>query len=261
MEPEILTAQQKWAAARIIAGHDVSRLVQAQALLDGLAATPVTHKIGLRAILRGQHLDLLKRASGFGVQVMLDAKLYDVDATCKDAVGMSGTEDLEDEGVFHYPALWGITVSAFAGPKTLEALVQRCNGSSAAPIAVGYLTSISPEHFARMGSRFATLAEAQVHILGLAYECGIRRFVCSGLELEALLAALPSDAEFIVPGVRMEGEPAKGQERIVEPKFAVSLAPNRVKVVIGGGIASHVGKTPGPFERLQLYADHIASVL
>ncbi len=263
-ERSILTERQWLAASRIIAAHDVARLSDAELLLGSLRGTGVVHKIGLRALMRGHHVPLLQQADRLGAKVMLDAKLFDIPKTCGDAVGEPGLIDLDDfklDGLFRYGSLWGVTVSAFAGPSTLKLLVERFKESLADPIAVGYLTSVSQEDFERMGSRFATVVEAQVHLLGLAYNCGFRRFVCSGLELPQLLQTLPDDAHFIVPGVRMLDEEPGDQSRIVEPKTAIALAPNRVQVVIGRGIAGHVGQPDGPLKRLRIYADHIASGL
>lgn len=262
MAETILTERQKRGARHVVASHDVPDLDQIRKLMYQLAGTGVTHKVGLRAMTRGQIFEVLSMATELGEQVIVDTKLFDVPDTCTDAVGHPDKLGVDLAAFFAFKSFAGAMVSTFSGPPTMTALAERFKGQRAKLIGVGWLTSNGPEDFMRMDSRYATIEEAQLHQLRLAHECGLRNFVCAGTELAYLLEHLGhDDVDYLVPGVRMPGEPSGKQKRIVTPAEAVAHRPSRVRVVIGSGLCKKLGQTPGPREQLGVYGDHIADAL
>jgi orotidine-5'-phosphate decarboxylase len=130
-----------------------------------------------------------------GLPVFLDLKLHDIPATVERAVARLARTGARL-----------VTVHASGGPEMLARAVRRARSDSPASapleiVAVTVLTSMDAEDLERIG--VGTSVEHQAVRLGrLAYEEGVRAFVCSPRELAALRRELGKGVTLITPGIR-----------------------------------------------------------
>lgn len=166
--------------------------------------------------------------------VFLDLKLHDIPETVERAVASASNLGARL-----------ITVHASGGRTMLKRAVQRAEteGGTLAICAVTILTSLddndlddvginvtkrlaafnpasmrTPEEKAEERSRASHAAE---NLAQLAYEEGVRWFVCSPSEVAILRAKLGPGATLITPGIRPADSSAGDQKRIATPEEAI----------------------------------------
>ena len=171
--------------------------------------------------------------------VFLDLKLHDIPETVERAVASASTLGARM-----------LTVHASGGRTMLKRAVQRAEkeGGSLAIVAVTILTSLddndlddvgihvtkrlaafnpaamrSAEEKADERSRASHAAES---LAELAYEEGVRHFVCSPGEVAVLRAKLGPGAVLITPGIRPVDATAGDQKRIATPAQAIKNGAN-----------------------------------
>ena len=111
-------------------------------------------------------------------------------------------------------------------------------------IGVTVLTSMTDEDLAELGYRESAADRVQ-RLAMLAADCGLDGVVCSALEAPELRAARGSDFCLVTPGIRLAGDSADDQRRVLTP--ADALARGADYLVIGRSItAAH-----DPLEALQ----------
>lgn len=164
-------------------------------------------KVGLELFTREgpRVVELGKRHS---LPVFLDLKLHDISETVERAV----------RSVAHLGARY-LTVHASGGPKMLERAVAAA-GSSLSICAVTVLTSLTNDDLAAIGMDGLTGPRA-LSLAKMAYAAGVRAFVCSPQEANALRNELGADATLITPGVRAPGNEKGDQQRTATPFDAV----------------------------------------
>ena len=82
-------------------------------------------------------------------------------------------------------------------------------------------------------------------LAALAANCGLDGVVCSALEAEALRAARGDEFCLVTPGIRLAGDAAGDQRRVVTPADAVALGSDYL--VIGRSITA----APDPLAALR----------
>ena len=97
---------------------------------------------------------------------------------------------------------------------------QRAAEGSLDIVAVTVLTSLSDDELATVGVPNGAGAQVE-RLASLAYEAGVRCFVCSPREATALRARLGNDVVLITPGVRPAGAASGDQKRVMTPTDAV----------------------------------------
>ncbi len=124
--------------------------------------------------------------------VFLDLKLCDIPETVERAVAQAAA---------HGARL--LTVHASGGPAMLARAVRRAAdaGTGLQIAAVTVLTSLDESDLARIGVPGDTLSQVR-RLARLAYDQGVRSFVCSPREVAAVREELGPDAVLITPGVR-----------------------------------------------------------
>lgn len=162
-----------------------------------------THE-GPRAVKQGRTL---------GLDVFLDLKLHDIPETVERAVGAAAALGARF-----------LTVHASGGPTMLSRAVDRAareSGGHMMVVAVTVLTSLDQGDLEAIGVR-QSLAEQAVALARMAWQSGVRGFVCSPLEVAALRRELGSEAFLITPGVRPGQHQGDDQKRVATASEAIS---------------------------------------
>ncbi|HEY4117553.1 MAG TPA: orotidine-5'-phosphate decarboxylase [Byssovorax sp.] len=143
--------------------------------------------------------------------VFLDLKLHDIPATVERAVTAAAAR-----GVRY------LTVHASGGAAMLERAA-RAAARAERPmtlLAVTVLTSLDARDLATIGVAAAPEDHA-VRLAKLAFDVGVRGFVCSAAEVARLRRELGRDALLVTPGIRPAGGDAGDQKRVATPARAV----------------------------------------
>ena len=141
--------------------------------------------------------------------MFLDLKLHDIPETVERAV----------EQVARLGASV-VTVHAAGGRAMLRRAVAKA-GPSLHVCAVTVITSLDDEDLADIGMRTPVL-DAAVALAKLAFEEGIRWFVCSPAEVRTIRDALGSEAVLVTPGVRPAESEVGDQKRVATPEKAIA---------------------------------------
>ena len=160
-----------------------------------------------------------------GFDVFLDLKFHDIPNTVAAAV-----EAAADLGV------WMVNVHASGGSRMLRAAVEALENKPKRPLltAVTVLTSMAADDLLEMGVP-ASIPDQVLHLATLANRAGIDGVVCSAQEAELLRKALGDAFLRVTPGIRLAGDAAADQRRVVTPEVAV--AQGATHLVMGRSIA------------------------
>jgi len=145
----------------------------------------------------------------FGCDVFLDLKFHDIPNTVA--------------GAMRRVAGMGVrlaTVHASGGAKMLEAAVESA-GSSCGVLAVTILTSLDDAMLGDTWGRSGARVEDEVlRLAEMAKSAGAHGIVCSGHETARVRASHGDALKLLVPGIRLPGDAAQDQTRIVAPAEA-----------------------------------------
>jgi orotidine-5'-phosphate decarboxylase len=142
--------------------------------------------------------------------VFLDLKLHDIPETVERAVARAM------EAQVRY-----LTVHAQGGPAMLRRAVERAKSSGTEIVAVTVLTSLDDSDLSSMGISEGLGAHAE-RLARVAWDAGVRAFVCSPHEVKTMRASLGAGATLITPGVRPLGAAAgDDQKRVATPSRAI----------------------------------------
>ena len=153
-------------------------------------------KIGLELFVgAGPHA--LAWAREAGLPIFLDLKLHDIPATVERAV---------DRAVALGARM--LTVHASGGKEMLLRAARRAEaaGDTCTIVAVTVLTSLDDADLSDLGVDADTQTHAR-RLARVAFDQGVRAFVCSPEEVAGLRAELGSQATLITPGVRASARP------------------------------------------------------
>jgi orotidine-5'-phosphate decarboxylase len=146
-----------------------------------------------------------------GCDVFLDLKLHDIPNTVAGAMRM-----IRGMGVRL------ATVHASGGRPMIEAAVEAA-GEECGVLAVTVLTSLDSASLAEvLGVEDTDVVASVVRLVALASASGARGIVCSGEEARVVRARFGPTLELLVPGVRLPGDAAGDQSRVVTPEEAAA---------------------------------------
>jgi orotidine-5'-phosphate decarboxylase len=95
-------------------------------------------------------------------------------------------------------------------------------GPNCGVLAVTVLTSLNDDQLGEVWGRDRVDVENEVlRLAELARSSGVHGIVCSGQEAQAVFGRHGSALKLLVPGIRLPGDPADDQARIVTPAEAV----------------------------------------
>jgi orotidine-5'-phosphate decarboxylase len=197
---------------RIAFPLDYGNMLEARNALQMLKDDVGIFKVGLELFsLVGQFA--FTAVHDVGGVLFADLKLHDIPETVERAtavVAQAGAQYL--------------TVHTSGGRKMLERAVRRAETESSgklAVLAVTVLTSLTKDDLWEQGITLAPGDQA-VHLARIAWEVGVRGFVCSPLEAGPIRAALGPEALLVTPGVRPAGADMNDQARVATPAEAIA---------------------------------------
>ena len=178
--------------------------------------------------------DIIQWLRDTGCDVFLDLKFHDIPNTVA--------------GAMRNVAKMGVrlaTVHASGGLKMMEAAVDAA-GPECGVLAVTILTSLDDAQLGEAWGRDRVDVENEVlRLAELARSAGCHGIVCSGQEAEAVHSRHSTALKLLIPGIRLPGDPAGDQARIVTPSEAAKAGGSYL--VVGRSVTS----APEPREAMR----------
>jgi orotidine-5'-phosphate decarboxylase len=192
---------------RLIFALDVPDLGGAQRLVERLGDTVVFYKIGLELATSRHYFELLDWLVARDKKVFADWKLYDIPATVSAAVRQLSN--------------CGASLLTVHGDRAIMQAAAAAKGAELKILVVTVLTSIAPGDLKEMGIGLG-LADLALLRARQATAAGCDGVIASGLEAEALRAALGAAPLIVTPGIRpADGARSDDQRRVVTPTLAL----------------------------------------
>lgn len=205
----------------IILALDTKDVEQAKSWIKASSGLIDHFKVGLEFYLKHGSTGIKQLQNESEFKLFLDLKLYDIPNTVKGAV----------ESVAELRPKF-LTVHASGGSKMISAAANALPDGSITAVTV--LTSFSEDEFSLVGQR-SNITETVKNWASNALAAGATSIVCSAFEVSQL-RKLSTSAVLITPGVRVEGDDAGDQARVMTPRDALAEGANFV--VIGRSITS-----------------------
>ncbi len=183
-----------------------TNLQQAKDLIRALRGYPVIFKVGYKLFI-SYHREITDYIKEEGFELFLDLKLHDIPNTVRE-----GTLSAKDLGADY------LTVHTSSGRQALRSAVEV--KGKVKLLGVTLLTSLDDEDLKEFGLCRGREEQA-FYLTELALEEGFDGVVCSGREVSYLKEKLSKPFLAVVPGVRLEGEPAEDQKRVVSLEEAL----------------------------------------
>ncbi len=195
----------------VIVALDYASAEQALALVAGLSPGLCRLKVGKELFTRSGPA-LIETLQKRGFEVFLDLKFHDIPNTV--AASVRAAAEL---------GVWMVDVHASGGRRMMEAAAAALQGFAHKPLLIGVsvLTSMTDADLAELGC-IETAAERVQRLAALAADCSLDGVVCSALEAPALRRARGEDFCLVTPGIRLAGDDAGDQRRVVTPTEAVA---------------------------------------
>jgi orotidine-5'-phosphate decarboxylase len=177
-----------------------------------------------------------------GCDVFLDLKFHDIPNTVA--------------GAMRNVAAMGVrlaTVHASGGLKMMQAAVDAA-GPNCGVLAVTILTSLNDAQLGEAWGRDRVDVENEVlRLAELARSAGCHGIVCSGQEADAVRSRHGNALKLLVPGIRLKGDSAGDQSRIVTPSEAA--ASGATYIVVGRSVTG----APNPRDAMAAVSREVQS--
>jgi orotidine-5'-phosphate decarboxylase len=208
------------ADSRVILALDLPSVERALSM-----ATLVREAVGIFKVGLELFVEAGPRAVAIGAEVgrpiFLDLKLHDIPETVERAVGRASALGVRM-----------LTVHAGGGPAMLRRAAMRAakEGAGLEVVAVTVLTSLDANDLIAMGMTGDVGSQVE-RLARLAWNEGVRSFVCSPREAARLRTALGPSATLLTPGVRAASEAGTDdQKRTMTAGEAIAAGANWVVV-------------------------------
>jgi orotidine-5'-phosphate decarboxylase len=200
------------ARQRLIVALDVSDSRSAMRLVAELEGTCSWFKVGLELFVAAGPA-VLEPIIARGHNVFLDLKLHDIPNTVAGAVRSAAGLGVRM-----------LTVHAGGGPAMLAAAKDALAETKNPPelLAVTVLTSMDTEQLHAVGVERAPSSQVET-LARMGIAAGIRGFVCSPQEVEAVRALTGPEGVLVIPGIRPAGTAIGDQKRVAGPADALRL--------------------------------------
>jgi orotidine-5'-phosphate decarboxylase len=198
------------ARKRLIVALDVPDAASALRLADRLEGSCQWFKVGLELFVATGPA-VIEPLIARGYSVFLDLKLYDIPNTVAGAVRSAAALGVKM-----------LTLHAAGGPLMLAAARSALEGIANPPelLAVTVLTSMDQAQVNAVGVDRSPAEQVAV-LARMGLEAGMRGFVCSPREVEALRTLTGPKGVLVVPGIRPAGAAIGDQKRIATPADAL----------------------------------------
>lgn len=196
----------------VVVALDYPSAESALALAERLSPELCRLKVGKELFTRAGP-SLVESLQRRGYDIFLDLKYHDIPNTVAGAVRAAA-----ELGV------WMVNVHAGGGRRMMEAALEALSGFERRPLLIGVtvLTSLSDEDLVELGYT-ETAGQRVQRLAALVADCGLDGVVCSALEAPLLRSARGTDFCLVTPGIRLAGDDAGDQRRVVTPAEAVGL--------------------------------------
>jgi orotidine-5'-phosphate decarboxylase len=221
---------------KLILALDVNNFAEAELLVEELHPLVDVFKVGsILYTLEGRKLVDLVHARG--KKVFLDLKFFDIPNTVKEVSSVAARLGVDM-----------FTIHLLGGRDMIRGSIQGImdyfshDRSAATPLVLGVtvLTSMNDEVLKRDLRIDAPVADQVKHLARMGYDEGIRGFVCSPHEIALLRQELGQDVILVTPGVRLAGDAAGDQKRVMTPAQAREQGANYI--VMGRSILEKPNK-------------------
>jgi orotidine-5'-phosphate decarboxylase len=209
----------------VVVALDYASAELALALVDRLSPHLCRLKVGKELFTRSGPA-LVETLQQRGFDVFLDLKFHDIPNTV--AAAVTAAAEL---------GVWMVNVHAAGGRRMMEAAAEALQAFTARPLLIGVtvLTSMSDQDLAELGYT-ESARERVMRLAALAADSGLDGVVCSALEAAALRQARGSKFCLVTPGIRLAGDAAGDQRRVVTP--ADAMAAGSDYLVIGRSVTA-----------------------
>jgi orotidine-5'-phosphate decarboxylase len=214
--------------SKIYVALDFPTVAQANAFADQVTPQLCGLKVGSELFLQGGAA-LVKSYVARGFDVFLDLKFHDIPNTVA-AAAREAT--LLGVRMFTIHACGG-TRMASAAVKASNEAAQSINRTPPTVLAVTVLTSMNDAELQSTGVAAPVANQVQA-LAKLALEAGATGLVCSAMEAQALRSTYGANPILVTPGIRLAGDAAGDQSRVVTPQEAMRLGASAL--VIGRSI-------------------------
>lgn len=194
----------------LIVALDMDTATEVEALVATLDPARVRVKVGKQLFTR-EGPELVRMLQNRGFEIFLDLKFHDIPNTVAKAV-----EAAADLGV------WMVNVHAAGGSRMMRAAMEALEGRHQRPLltAVTVLTSMSADDLREQGMQDSPM-DRVVTLARLAQASGLDGVVCSAQEADVLRRELGDTFLLVTPGIRLPGDAAGDQRRVVTPRDAI----------------------------------------
>lgn len=195
----------------VVVALDYPSEAPALALAERLSPELCRLKVGKELFTRTGPA-LVEKLQGRGFEIFLDLKYHDIPNTVASAV-RAATE----------LGVWMVNVHASGGRRMMEAAAEVVAACAQPPLLIGVtvLTSMSDQDLLELG--YAESAHDRVlRLAALAADSGLDGVVCSALEAPGLRRARGDDFCLVTPGIRLAGDDAGDQRRVLTPADAIA---------------------------------------
>ena len=192
----------------------------------------IGYKFGLEFFYSKDGREFISKIKG--KKIFLDLKLNDIPATCSKA--LMSLRDLKN---INY-----ITLHANSGEETIKAVVKTAKkiNPKLKILLVTVLTSISNSSVKKIGHTKSIKEIVKKQAL-LAKACDCHGIVCAGPDLKFVKKIFKG--EIVTPGIRLKGDSAGDQKRVIGPKEAFkngSTALVMGRSIIKGNIKNNISR-------------------
>lgn len=196
----------------VIVALDYPAAEPALALADRLSPQLCRLKVGKELFTRCGP-QLVEQLQSRGFEVFLDLKFHDIPNTVAGAVRAAAQL-----------GVWMVNVHAGGGRRMMEAAVEALQPFTNKPLLIGVtvLTSMSQEDLRELGYE-ETPQQRVSRLAQLAAASGLDGVVCSAMEAGDLRRERGEDFCLVTPGIRLAGDDAGDQRRVVTPADALAL--------------------------------------
>jgi orotidine-5'-phosphate decarboxylase len=224
-----------------IVALDVPDEERALALIHSLGVSCGFYKIGSELFTAAgpSVVDAVRR---LGKRVFLDLKFHDIPNTVRAAARAAASCGASL-----------VTVHAIGGVPMVAAAVEGA-GRECGVLAVTVLTSLDgPTLSEAIGRRVESVSDEVWRLSAIAREAGAHGVVCSGQEALRIAEDHGGRLATLVPGVRLAGDPANDQSRVVTPADAARARASYV--VLGRTVTA----APDPAEAMSRVLSELGS--
>lgn len=225
----------------LIVALDVSSIAEATAIAQTLDARQCRLKVGKQLFTR-EGPAVVHALQDLGFEIFLDLKFHDIPNTVAAAVAAAA-----DLGV------WMVNVHASGGSRMMKAAVAAIAHRPQRPLvtAVTVLTSLDASDLQELGVNESPL-EKVVSLAALAEASGMDGVVCSAAEAAMLRETCGQQFLLVTPGIRLPGDDAGDQRRVVTPHDAI--AAGATHLVMGRSITGAANPVVAVRDTLQSLA-------